>query len=219
TGVVARVDDLAHFGESGRGDRATGPAHLEELRFGEFPSLGRVRHEHGLEGAVLASQPLHDPEKECLGKLAVADEHPARDVEHEEHDRVDRRLSPARELPEAQVLINKARRGARGAAALHHLLERSAPIETRARAAPIPALAYPLRLVGRSDTRLEVGKLHLLPQPVDDVVHLEFEQQLHLALVLPAGTFLARSTLAGGIGEHISRLGLALPCALTLLAA
>src|SRR6185312_2345686 len=86
-----------------------------------------------------------------------------------------------------------------------------------ARGAPVPALADPVAVVGRTGARLEIGQLHLLPQPVDDVVDLELEQQLHLALVTAAGALLARSLVARRIGEHVAGLGLALARALLLL--
>src|SRR5581483_7159787 len=57
----------------------------------------------------------------------------------------------------------------------------------------------------------------LLPQPVDDVIDLELEQELDFTLVLAAAALLARAALLGRIGEHITRLGLALSGALLLL--
>src|SRR6185437_949715 len=102
-------------------------------------------------------------------------------------------------------------------APLHQLLEGAPPVEARTRAAPVPALADPVAVVGRTGARLEIGQLHLLPQPVDDVVDLELEQQLHLALVTAAGALLARSLVARRIGEHVAGLGLALARALLLL--
>ena len=73
----------------------------------ELPRLGGMGDEHRLERAVFAPQPLHDPEEEGLGELAVAVGHAPRDIEHEEHDGVDRRLPAPRELPEAQVVIDE----------------------------------------------------------------------------------------------------------------
>src|SRR6185437_12328583 len=143
--------------------------------------------------------------------------HAARDIEKEEDHGMDRGLAAPRKLPIAQVLVGERRGRTRRAAALHQLLEGAAPVESGAGAAAIPALTHPVGLLGGTDARLEVGELHLLPQPVDDVVDLEFQQQLHLALVLPSRTLLARTTLLGRIGEHIAGLGLALAGALLLL--
>src|SRR5213082_465330 len=169
SGVVAGVDDLAHLGESGGGHGAAAAAHLEEVRLVEFPRLGGVRHEQRLERAVFAPQPLHHPEEEGLGELAIAVGHAARDVQHEEHHRVQRRLTAPGELAVAQVLVDEGLCGPRRRAPLHQLLERAAPVEARARAVAVPALADPVGFLGRPHARLEVGQLHRFPQPVDIV--------------------------------------------------
>src|SRR5947199_10378 len=83
----------------------------------------------------------------------------------------------------------------------------------------VPALADPVGFLGRPHARLEVGQLHRLPQPVDDVVDLELEQQLHFALVAPAGSLFTLPLLAPGSGKHVPRLGLALARALLFLRA
>ena len=173
-----------------------------------------MRHEHRLERAVLAPQPLHHPEEERLGELAVAVGHAARDIQHEEHHRVHRRLAPPRQLAKAQVLVGEGLGGTGRAAALHQLLEGAAPVEPRARAAPVPALADPVAVVGGPGARLEVRQLHLLPDPVDDVVDLELEQQLHLAFITSARALLAGSLVARRIGQYVAGLGLALARAL-----
>src|SRR5215469_9631013 len=105
--VVTLVDDLAHLAEAGRGHRAAGAAHLEELRFGELPRLGRMGDEYGLERAILAPEALYHPEEEGLRELAVAIRHAAGDIEKEEHHRMNRRLAPTGQLPVAQVLIGE----------------------------------------------------------------------------------------------------------------
>src|SRR5690606_1210850 len=212
----ARVDDLAYLAEAGRRDCAAGAGHLEELRFRELPRIGRMRDEDRLERAVLAPQALHDPEEERLRELAVALGHAARHVEQEEHDGVHGRLPALRELTEAQVLVSEGRDRAFGAAPLHELLERAAPVEARARAAPVPSLARPVGFLGRADARLQVRKLHLLPEPADDVVDLDLEEQLQLAFLAPAGT-LARALIARRRAEHIARLHVALADALGLV--
>src|SRR6266513_4857131 len=219
SGVVAGVDDLAYLGESGRGHGAAGAAHLEEVRLVEFPRLGGVRHEQRLERAVFAPQPLHDPEEEGLGELAIAVGHAARHVQHEEPHRVQRRLTAPGELAEAQILVDEGLRGPRRPAPLHQLLERAAPVEARACTMAVPALADPVGFLGRPHARLEVGQLHRLPQPVDDVVDLELEQQLHFALVAPSGSLFTLPRLAPGSGKHVPRLGLALARALLFLRA
>src|SRR4029077_19565471 len=213
-GVVARIDDLAHLEQPGGGHRAAAAAHLKEVRFVELPRLGGVRDEHRLERAVLAPQALHHPEEEGLGELAVAVRHAARDIEHEEHHRVHGWLPPPRELPEAQVLVGESGGRSGSAAALHQLLERATSVEARACPATVPAFAYPIGLARWVGPRLEIRQLHFLPEPIDDVVDLELQQQLHLALVAPAGTLLAGSAVARGVGEHIAGLRLALASAL-----
>src|SRR5437016_1770539 len=107
------------------------------------------------------------------------------------------RLTAARELPVAQILVDEGRGGRGIAAPLDHFLEGAAPVESRACSAPIPTFAYPVGLLGGPHARLEVGKLHFLPQPIDDIVDLEFEQQLHFALVLAASSLLAGTPLLG----------------------
>src|SRR6185437_120335 len=169
------------------------------------------------ERAILAPQTLHYPEKEGFGELPIAIRHAAGYIEEEKHHGMNRGLAPAGELAITQVLVGERRGRARRTAPLHQLLEGAAPIEPGAGTAAIPTLTHPVGIFRRPDASLEVGELHLLPQPVDDVVDLEFEQQLHLALLLPSRTLLARTTLLGRIGEHIAGLGLALAGALLLL--
>src|SRR4029077_13746614 len=105
--------------------------------------------------------------------------------------------------PETQILVGEVGTRARRPTPLHQLLEGAAAVEARARATAVPALADPVGLLRRPDARLEVRQLHLLPHPVDDVVDLELEQQLDLALIAPAGALLARSPLFARIGEHV----------------
>src|SRR5882672_7920328 len=126
-------------------------------------------------------------------------------------------LAPARELPVAQILVNECWSRARIATPLDHFLERAAAVETRAGAAPIVTFPYPVRILGRTHAGLQVGKLHLLPQPIDDVVDFEFQHELDFTLVLAALAFLARATLLGGVGKYIARLGLSLARALLFL--
>jgi hypothetical protein len=87
---------------------------------------------------------------------------------------------------------------------------------SRRERAPIPTFAHPVRFVGRPDARLQVGELHLLPQPVDDVVDLEFEQELDFTLILAARALFAGTALLRGIGKYIARLGFALAGTLLL---
>src|SRR5262249_28579748 len=145
--------------------------------------------------------------------------HTSGHVEHEKHDGVDRGLTTAGQLPITQVLVDESWRGGWITTALDHFLERTAPVEPGARAAPIPTLTHPVGLLGGADARLEVGKLHLFPQPIDDVVDLEFEQELDFTLVLAARSFLARPPLLGRVGKYIARLGFSLAGALLLLGA
>jgi len=93
---------------------------------------------------------------------------------------------------------------------LDHFLEGAPAVEARTRAAPIVTFPHPVRILGRTHARLQIGKLHLFPQPIDDVVDFEFEHELNFTLVLATLAFLARAALLGGIGKYIA--GLALPC-------
>ncbi len=208
--VVARLDHLTHLIQAGRGDRAAGAGHLEKVRLVELPGFRGVCDEYGLEGAILASQALHHPEEKCLCELAIPIGHAARNIEHEEDDRVHRRLTPSRELTEAQVIVGEAPRPGLLAAALHHLLEGSAPVQARARAAPIPPFTDPVRILGRTHARLQIGQLHLFPEPVDDVVDLDLQHELNLTLVLTTGPLLARALIGARIGQHVPGLGSAL---------
>src|SRR5262249_22284225 len=158
------------------------------------------------------------PEEECLGELAVTVRHAPRDVEHEEDDRVYRRLSAPSKLPEAQVIVGEARQSGPTllAASLDEFLERSSPIEPRSRATPVPPFADPVCVLRGADARLEVRQLHLLPQPVDDVVDLDLEQELDLTFVLTARALVVRATILARIGEHVARLGFALTHSLGL---
>src|SRR6185312_11545068 len=142
--IVAIVDDLPYLGEAGRSHSAAGAAHLEELGLGELPGLGRMGHEHGLEGTVLASQALHYPEEEGLRELAVAVRHAAGDIEKEEDHRMNGGLAPARELPVTQIVVGERRGRAWCASTLDQLLEGPAPVEPGACAAAVPALAHPV---------------------------------------------------------------------------
>jgi hypothetical protein len=105
----ALVDDLVDLGQRGRHERATGSGDLEELILGKLPGLGRVCDEHDLELPVLPPQALHGPEEKRLGELAAVLAHARRYVEHQEHDRLRRRLLAARELAETQVVIGEGR--------------------------------------------------------------------------------------------------------------
>src|ERR1700736_1408304 len=77
----------------------------------------------------------------------------------------------------------------------------------RDRTAPIQALAFPVRLLRRSHTRLQIGKLHVFPQPIDDVVDLEFEQQFRAAALFAPGALLPRAALGGTLTERVARFG------------
>jgi hypothetical protein len=156
---------------------------------------------------------MHHPEKERLGELAVAVGHAAGDIQHEEHHGVHRRLAPAGELAEAQILIGEGLRATQ-ALAFHQLLDRTPAIQAGAGAAPVPAFAHPVAVVGRPNARLQVRQLHFLPQPVDDVVDLDLQHQLDATIALTALTFLR--TLAGrtAIGQYVAGFRLALAHAL-----
>ncbi len=72
------------------------------------------------------------------------------------------------------------------ACALQRFLERASTVEPRARAAAVPAFARPVVVARLAGSILEVRQLHLLPQPVDDVVDLELEGVLDAAVLVAA---------------------------------
>src|SRR6185312_6848188 len=90
------------------------------------------------------------------------------------------------------------------------------PIEARARAVAIPALAGPVGFLRAAHARPQIGQFHFLPQPVDDVVDLELEQKFEAAVVAAAAA-LAGPGCAARPAEGIARLGRALSDALLLL--
>src|ERR1700722_10247000 len=107
--VEARAHDLADFLQSGGGDGASAAAHLEEFLFVEFPGLGGVGDENGVQIMVLAAQSLHCPEKEGLGELPVAVRHAGRDVHEKEDDGLRGGLLALRQLTEAQIVVREPR--------------------------------------------------------------------------------------------------------------
>src|SRR5688572_15905215 len=190
--AVTLVDDLADLRQRRRHERATRAGDLEELVLGEFPGLGRMRDEHDLELPVLTSQTLHGPEEKCLRELATVLAHARGHVEHQEYDGLCRRLLATRQLAETQVLVGKRRRIGLHRLALHRLAHRAPAIQPGAGAAPVPAFAHEFVVARAAGASLEVGELHLLPEPVDDVVDLELEH------VLDAAVFVAAATASGG---------------------
>src|SRR5690606_33255722 len=97
--------------------------------------------------------------EEGLCELTIALGHASGHVEQEEYDRVHRGLSSLRELTKAQIIVGEARQRAVHAAPLDELLERAPPIEPRTGAAPVPALAGPIGLLGGADAGPEVRQL------------------------------------------------------------
>jgi hypothetical protein len=124
-------------------------------------------------------------------------------------------------LPESQVVVDERERlriGERGVAlhrvALHGFLHRAPAIEARARAALVPAFARVLVLIhGCRALGLELGKLELLPQPVDDLVELELDDEANLAVVRAAGLALLTAFFASGL-EDVAGLAASLAGAL-----
>src|SRR4029077_20590939 len=114
----------------------------------------------------------------------------------------------------------RERRVARGVSGLdgvplHRLLHRAPAVQARARAALVPALAHVVGLVhGGAALGLELRQLRSLPQPVDDLVDLQLDDEADLAL--------AGAALLAGLGavlapllQHVARL--AAPLARALL--
>jgi len=173
-----------------------------------------VRHEHDVYGVIFAAQPGRHPKEKSLGQLPIALRHAAGDVEQEKDHGAHRRLAASRELAESQILIGEGRRVRVLGAAFDRFLEGTPAIQAGARPAPVPPLAFPFGFLGSSDPWLQIGELHVLPEPLDDVVHFELEQEFGAASLFSAGAFLSRT--AGGIRlpEHIAGFGLPLTDAL-----
>jgi hypothetical protein len=103
---------------------------------------------------------------------------------------------------------------------LQCFLQRAAPVEPRADAATAPAFARVVVVLDRALLDLEVRQLQLLPEPIDDVVDLELEDELITALLVAAGAFcrlaVARrhelvAGLAGALADALRLLGVAQP--------
>src|SRR5690606_8553016 len=160
------------------------------------------------------------PEEKRLRDLSLALAHAARHVEQQDHDRLHCRLLSLRALAIAQVIVRECRRfGARRAlyaASLDRFLERAAPIEARARAAPVPALARPVVLFRLALLCLQIRQLHLVPEPVDDVVDAKLERVLDGAVFVAALAALLLAFLLRA-ADAIAGLGLPLPDALLLV--
>ncbi len=95
-------------------------------------------------------------------------------------------------------------------APLDGFLEGAAPIQPGARAVLVPSFAHQLVVVELGIVfRLQVGQAHFFPQPIHDVVDVQFEQQPDFAFAMAA---FAR--FRAGIGprrmQHIAGLAFAL---------
>src|SRR5690606_15914336 len=212
--------DLAHFPETARGHRAARTAHAEELLFLKLPGVGGVGDEHQVEVAVLTSQALDRPEEKSLGNLSLALAHAAGDVQQQDDHGLHGRLLALGELAVAQIVIGERRPFCAGralhTAALDRFLERAASVESRARTATVPAFAGPVVLFGATGFCFQVGKLHLFPQPVNDIFDSKLQRILDSALLVAALTAL-RIALLLWPADAIARLRLSLPDALLLV--
>src|SRR5438105_6495349 len=220
--IVARAHDLEGEARHRRGDRAAARGGLEELALVELPRLRRMREEHRLDLGVLAADALQREEEELLREPPLRFVHRARDVEREDHRGAGGGRGPAHELPEAQVVVHQRdrlvvdRRGLDGVA-LHRLLHGAPAVEARARAALVPAFAHVLVLVhGSGALGLELGELQLLPEPVDDLVDLELDDEADLAFAGAPLAPLRVAFLAPGL-QDVAGLALALARALVHL--
>ena len=163
-------------------------------------------------------QSLHGPEEEGLGELPVAFRHAAGDVHQQKHHGLNRRLLALAELSKAQVVIRERRRiFVLHRAPLDRFAHAAPAIEPRTRTALVPAFARPVRFLGLADARFQIRQLHLFPQPVDDVIDLEFEHELDAALVLAAGALVRAFALLTGLRQHIAGFDVALPDTLAVI--
>src|SRR5918998_4147 len=90
---------------------------------------------------------------------------------------------PAHELAEAEIVIGEGCRIDLDRAPTDRLLHGASAIEPRAHAALVPAFADELVVFDAPRVfRLQVRELELLPQPVEDVLDLELEHELKVAL-------------------------------------
>src|SRR5207248_10530835 len=81
-------------------------------------------------------------------------------------------------------------------------------------AALVPAFARVFVLIhGRRALRLELRELELFPQPVDDLVELELDDEADLAIVGAAGLSLLAAFFAAGL-QDVARLATSLARAL-----
>ena len=106
-------------------------------------------------------------------------------------------------MPKAQVVIGEGDRVRLDSAAFHRFLDRPAAVQARPRTTAIDAFAHVLRLlhaVGGSG--LEIGELQLFPQPVEDVVDFELENEFEAAFSA-ARTAVAAAARGGG-SQHVA---------------
>src|SRR5688572_1281526 len=216
--IVAVRRDLEHLLEGRRRDGAAAAADLEELGFRELPRFDGVRDEHGFQVRVLTTQALHDPEEKRLRELAVVLRHARRHVHREIDDGLRGRPAAHRELAVAQVVVRERRSFVLHGAALDRFLQRAAPVEPRAHAAAAPAFARVIVVLDGPRLDLQVRQLQLLPEPVDDVVDLELQDELVAALLVAARALRRRSVarldelvagLAGALADAFGLLGVA----------
>src|SRR6202021_552917 len=216
-GVEARAHDLADFLQPGRCDGAAAAAHLEEFLFVELPGFGGVGDENGIQITVLTAQPLHRPEKEGLGERPVAVRHAGRHVHEKEHDGLRGGLLALGQLAEPQIIVREHRR-IRGLdlAALDGFAHRAPAVQARPRAAAVPTLPGPVGFLRAAGTGAQIRQFHLFPEPIDDVVDLEFEKEFEPTVVAATAT-LAGCGCGARLAELIAGFGRALPDALLFL--
>src|SRR6185436_711209 len=92
------------------------------------------------------------------------------------------------------------------------------PVEPRAHAAPAPAFARVVVVLHRARFDLEIRELQLLPEPIDDIVDLELQDELITALLVATGALRRRAVarldeliagLAGALAYAFGLLGVA----------
>src|SRR5574341_426708 len=208
--VVARLRELERESRHAGGDGAAARGRLEELALVEFPGLRGVREEHRLDLGVPAPDPLQREEEELLREAPLRLVHAARDVEREDHRGARRRRRALVQLAEAQVLVDDGDGAFVEGFPLDRFLQCAPSVEAGAGAALVPALAHVVGLVQRRGAPgLELRELELLPEPVDDLIDLELDDELDFAVARAAGPAFGIALFARRL-QHVAGRALAL---------
>ncbi len=152
--------------------------------------------EGGVDSRVLAANTLQCPEEERLGELTRGVVHAGGDVKNKNDRRLSQRLRTPPQLPKAQIVVGKGDRVRLNRAALHRFLDCSAAIQSGAWTTAIDAFAHVLRLVNAvGGFWLEIGEFQLFPQPVENFIDFELQNEFDTAF---SGARTTVATAAGG---------------------